>query len=1678
MEITELKNKLQNAVDSQSSPSVLTLSAELLSSAFYRELQSNLGVGNEWVIISPQITENNGTLTLLGTTSLLFIENLSIQLDLSISSNNINGILTSSLAQNKTAPIPGFSWLSFSTFGIVFNCSDDGSMSTGTIQSRISNFSFDVNGLLEINTNGNPEVPKSQWVLSSPADLTQNYVIQSLLPQRELNSETFDLIIAEKNDFITEKLNRLGLTLIPNDSHQLVCATKLSWEIFSGMTVQNSGILLQASPNNNQIFQLTGVGIVGEIRLKSLSPIDLTALISPASQGLSWDFDLKTADNSLITIENLSGDLLTEAQLFSLLPVSLKQKILGSGLRELRLKLEPALRDFYIYGDGNLLGLDGSVWCSIFSYNGQNTIALQLFCRNEPKPIPDIISDNLGISLEPSFKSRLPQLALAIREITYDQQSQAFTLVGLITHDSFILESRLFLQWSNGMYINFSLIAKNNTPVTLTSLADSLSLSIDGLNGIIPNKIVDKIGATSFSHLEVTLNTAQQDFEFFGIANLFGSLPVNVSFSVKKINGKSSIDFTAFIYAEPLLISELFESIGIQIASDYIPRIGGALRKIAFNQAQKKFDIEALIEIGQSKSDILFEVETKIGGTVYTLDLEGDPNAPPSLVAILGAFLPKPEADKLSLPLGINISLQSIKLTMDAQNQSQTGHIQVTVSIASVDFILTADRAESDSGWQFQGNTGPGQNIPIGTLLGDIKDIFGIEKPLPEPLKKLSIKNLHLSFNTGTKNFSFGCEGDFPVEGKEVAIRLNIELTKQPDESYKKDFKGYITLGPFQDVGTLQFNLHFLQDNNATLFAATYSHQGGDSNINLGALIAQLSPNITHIPIDLSVDLKDIILVFDKKPNQATKFLFALDISAGLNLSKLPLIGKEFPPDKSVGVDDLQFILTNAPIPQTEVQSWISQNLLPSTVTPLPARDLNQGLSIDGKLNLGGFSQAVNLPVSGSNTPPVGSNPPPLQNATPPTSPDKAKWFTLQKQIGPIYFERIGVQYEKGKLWFLLDASLTAAGLSIALQGLSVGSSLKEFKPEFRLDGLGIDYKKGPLEIGGAFLRFGESEYNGTAIIKTEALSLAAIGAYAELADGHKSLFIYAVLDEPLGGPAFFFVTGLAAGFGYNRRLRIPGINQVQNFPLVSEVVNGTTPIPPGAGQRNALMGELTKIRTYIPPETGQYFLAVGIKFNSFKLIDSFALLTISFGNHFELDLLGLSTLVVPTPEANQLIDPLAEVQMAIKASFIPDEGFFGLEAQLTTASFLLSRKCHLTGGFAFYSWFKGVHKGDFVTTLGGYHPSYKVPAHYPKVPRLGFNWQVTTQLSLKGEAYFALTASALMAGGRLEALWLDGNLRAWFIAGADFLIAWKPYHYDARVYVDMGVSYTFKFFGTHSISVDVGADLHIWGPDFSGNARVKLWIITFHVIFGAAASQSPKPIDWTTFRTSFLPADDKDMASISLLRGVKSQPDAASGVDWIIDVKHFEFETNSVIPLKQGRSAADNQAFGIAPMNLASDQVDSSLQLSIKDPGGKDISADFQFEPILKNVPIGMWGTSVNPNLNGQKFIKNALTGYRIKLVKQEKEPTHKAAPIDRHKFQFSTTEIDNYLNPVDVAPFFPTSYTDWKDRLKQNRQTNPRRDSLLEALGFSADADVQLSDSYVDELIFAPQFAGAEAV
>jgi len=221
--------------------------------------------------------------------------------------------------------------------------------------------------------------------------------------------------------------------------------------------------------------------------------------------------------------------------------------------------------------------------------------------------------------------------------------------------------------------------------------------------------------------------------------------------------------------------------------------------------------------------------------------------------------------------------------------------------------------------------------------------------------------------------------------------------------------------------------------------------------------------------------------------------------------------------------------------------------------------------------------------------------------------------------------------------------------------------------------------------------------------------------------------------------------------------------------------------------------------------------------------------------------------------------DPtIACAELALRAVIRPADGVFSLEGRLTSESYIFSKKCRLTGGFAFFVWFSGPHAGDFVVTLGGYHPEFVRPPHYPIVPRLGVNWQVTTELAVTAEMYFALTTSCLMAGGKLSAVYQSKSIKAWFIVYADFLISWKPFYYKVRMGISIGVE---ADLGLFSIKFHLSVQMQIWGPEFAGRIDIDLTVVSFSVLFGPPETP-PVPLKAEEFEATFLPKSSPVIAS------------------------------------------------------------------------------------------------------------------------------------------------------------------------------------------------------------------------
>jgi hypothetical protein len=920
--------------------------------------------------------------------------------------------------------------------------------------------------------------------------------------------------------------------------------------------------------------------------------------------------------------------------------------------------------------------------------------------------------------------------------------------------------------------------------------------------------------------------------------------------------------------------------------------------------------------------------------------------------------------------------------------------------------------------------------------------------------------------------------------------------------------------------------------------------------LTIKSLIATLDQSIADLlPTELQkpiIRFNDLMVIYRKEnPTSTTQWLFTLGLAleTKLLLKDLPVVGDLL--DERIGeieiIPSLRIVVASRAFTVKEVRTF--NDKIPEGIDKLPVPNLTEtqpcvkgGFSFSGQLGLPDAPRILSLPVSPEKPGGTVPEPPPSEEDEETTSGNLTVWFGLEKTFGPFLLKQIGFQYQKqkdgGQLAVLLDAAVQLSTFTLSCDDLSIALPLAQLRPDFNIAGIGIEYKSKNLEIGGAFLRkevidedTGKTfyEYAGTASLKfklssksNKSFGVSAIGAYSYY-KGEPSLFLYAVLAFPLGGPPFFFVTGFALGFGYNRYLRVPSVDKLTEFPLVAQAMGGLG--SEDSDSSELITEQLSLLDQYMTRSSDSGFIAIGLKFTCFKMLDCFALLKIAFGEGFEMNLLGVANLKIPTPaKDSKNLSCIASMTLLLRARFSLDEGVISMEAQLAADSYLLSPDCRLTGGFAVYFWFDGPHAGDFVITLGGYHPAFNKPAHYPIVPRLGFHWQVGDCLSLKGEMYFALCAHAIMAGGRLEANFRLGVLWANFIAEAHFLISWKPYYYD--ILVQVRIEAGLGILGP----VGLGVKLHLWGPEFGGTASFKIIFVKVTIEFGDQSSRLPEPIDWDTFKTSFLPSaaandpsaerslrtntTDVDVCTVVINQGITKQLSAATEeeVSFVVNPKEFELVINSVIPSKQafynneslsGDTQGANTRFGIRSMGIKNDRLETTYKIDItrRDKGESNrtqvnVEKDqFDFFPVTQDVPSGLWGDAnvkeatirgqkserlLPPEAYDEQFVKNTLSGFRI--VPKNKGDECSTNAIDIALLQHDTTALDDVYDWQKI-PSFSSIFDKKPDRTTKIKNkiisinTNNNRQQILEILGFSLADNVELTNSVADSFVIAPQ-------
>ncbi|MGW1195879.1 DUF6603 domain-containing protein [Streptomyces sp. NPDC002536] len=984
---------------------------------------------------------------------------------------------------------------------------------------------------------------------------------------------------------------------------------------------------------------------------------------------------------------------------------------------------------------------------------------------------------------------------------------------------------------------------------------------------------------------------------------------------------------------------------------------------------------------------------------------------------------------------GDDFALSDVTLVLRHQNDTTSAEATAAWKLGDATVDVYGSWA-TGAGWKFSAEV-----THLG--LGDAFAAFGIQAP--PVLQGVTIEQLTVTYDSAAKKFGLHAKAEFPLGTAAADLDVTVELTKRTDgqPGYDQEYAGTLTL-QIAEGHTLTFTVKDVQQ---AEFTATCTDSKGVSFADLARILGVTDPSagqvlaalgtLNEITVAYASARKAIVLaaeetngsslvVVSDKPSEGSR---AWAVRAGLGLdvrlSQIPLLQGQIPDAEDVGLCGLGALVASEKLDAARVTELNKALTAAGAKLPqLPADGLAKGMAFTVDLKLPGRTGTTSLAVrggggqsgdTGDKTKAVATT---AVQATGTGLPLVA-WIGVQRSAGPLTLRRVGAGFADGTVWVLFDASLGMAGLTIGVDGLGLGVELAHpTVPHFRLDGLSVGYSRPPLAIEGALVVKEDKDYDplveGILAVHAEEFGLTAMGAYARPTahPGQSSFFVFGKANGEFGGPPPVQITGFSAGFGFNTDLRLPDGDKVLEFPFLQDL---TTADPLQVLEK--LMGGDDP---WVRPASGEVWFAAGLDFRIFEFLDGQALLVLEVGNDFAVAVLGTAAAQFPKEGT-----PYARVQLGLSAKYRASEGILKVTAQLAPGSFLLDENCVLTGGFALYTWFEGAHAGDFAFTLGGYHPKYQVPAHYPQVPRLGFNWPVTSELTISGGSYFALTPGAIMAGGALDVNYRAGDLHAWLTAYADFLIEWAPLHFDADIGISIGVSYVLDLgLFRETISVEVGASLKLWGPPTAGEITVHLWFISFTIGFGDSSARDDKAAPWTDVVQQLPPAKD----AVRLVPREGLMPAKDENGMWVVTPGAFSFAVRTAVPLSKLSLAKDSGSsqdvtgatVDIRPRRDDGKNLDSVLTVKLtKGDVVHDLSAWYAGDAARNraSLPAALWGEYDGKlTVNSTQQVEDQLTGVDLRLPLPEQHVT--AGHIKAGTIAFDERKPDGILPLHKPAP------------------------------------------------------------
>ncbi|MYS78885.1 DUF6603 domain-containing protein [Embleya scabrispora] len=751
----------------------------------------------------------------------------------------------------------------------------------------------------------------------------------------------------------------------------------------------------------------------------------------------------------------------------------------------------------------------------------------------------------------------------------------------------------------------------------------------------------------------------------------------------------------------------------------------------------------------------------------------------------------------------------------------------------------------------------------------------------------------------------------------------------------------------------------------------------------------------------------DMVFIKTNRVGNASLKAAVLDVRIGFDASGLTLIGESIPKGAFV-FPALRIVYVSRPINVDEVQQLNTVlRGYGATETMFPIPNIATEHAWPEK-----FTAVLSWWVNGGELPALAISLVPKDPKPPkPPEPDKdIRVPGLPVSFGPVEIAAVRRVRDKQGLRIFLVGEFRVSGFTFQLDGLGIVIPLKGgFIPQPQLMGAGLDITRvsPPMQIMAALRWAGARDdmlaggLVGLVKVTTPAVEVLGAGGFFRATEKFNSVFLYveALLagGRSLFGPPPFTVTGLSAGFGINSTIKPPAASQLPVFPLVSRLDKAPatpedpTPEPPTPMK---MLDDLAGKTGWIRPEDGSYWAAIGVQFTSFRFIETKALALVEFGNRLNLMLLGRTSITFPK-NADVGGRVHARLNIDLRLAYLSDQHLISLDVAVAPGSFFFDPACELTGGIALCVWTGGDRGGDFVISIGGYHPQFARPDYYPTPTRLGFRWNPCSRVVIQAQGYTALTPGAIMFGGALAARYEKGLLSAWFTAHLDALIQWKPFYLDIAMGISIGVAFTIKVIVKIRVSIEVGIDLQLWTPPLGGHVSVKVWFISFGFDFGSARKGAP-PVPWSEFRMQ-LPSPIRAKPEKGLLLDVdesESEARSAAKEPLLVSSDGFAFSTEAAVPASVIRLngevfATADEKVNIRPMGKAGLTSEHIVTIDLDDLEFTPDPEIWKLKVIHRDLPQAMWGKPVTkPSPTEPGLEPGLFTGLHVEVPGPDLSP------------------------------------------------------------------------------------------